>query len=119
MTSFTLIKLKCDALNIFKKTKESIKAYQLLEKLRKTRPNAQPPTVYRALTGFASLHFNYPFAFLIAGVTFLEKATIIELMLLADSTNNTVLSVAANLLNKQSLLLALKTATAAEVQQRQ
>lgn len=49
MTSFTLTKLRSDILNILKKANKPMKAYDILEQLRKIRPNAQPPTVYRVL----------------------------------------------------------------------
>ena len=49
MTSFTLTKLRSDILQILQETKVPMKAYDILEQLRKVRPNAQPPTVYRVL----------------------------------------------------------------------
>lgn len=49
MPTFTLTKLRSDVLTIFKQNKSPIKPYEILERLRKIRPNAQPPTVYRVL----------------------------------------------------------------------
>lgn len=49
MTEFTLTKLRADILNILKAADKPLKAYDILERLREQRPNAQPPTVYRVL----------------------------------------------------------------------
>ncbi len=46
---FKLTTLRKDVLNTFSKSKKPLKAYDVLERVRKARPNAQPPTVYRVL----------------------------------------------------------------------
>lgn len=52
MTSFTLTKLRSQILHILQRADKPMKAYDILEQLRKVRPNAQPPTAYRVLDFF-------------------------------------------------------------------
>ncbi len=49
MPLFTLTRLRADVLSILEKARKPMKAYDVLAQLRKIRPNAEPPTVYRVL----------------------------------------------------------------------
>ncbi|PHQ82484.1 MAG: transcriptional repressor [Coxiella sp. (in: Bacteria)] len=47
--NFKLTELRKDILDVLLKIKKPLKAYDLLEHVKKIRPNAKPPTVYRVL----------------------------------------------------------------------
>ncbi|SRR5579883_594009 len=47
--NFTLTPLRQDILSILATHQEPLGAYDILNKLRRKRPNAEPPTVYRVL----------------------------------------------------------------------
>ena len=49
MPLFTLTRLRADILSILQQANKPMKAYDVLAQLRKIRPNAKPPTVYRVL----------------------------------------------------------------------
>ncbi|MEM1244427.1 MAG: transcriptional repressor [Pseudomonadota bacterium] len=46
---FKTTKLRNEILKILRRARKPLKAYEILEQLRKIRPNAEPPTVYRVL----------------------------------------------------------------------
>ncbi len=47
-----MTELRKDILDIFLSIKKPLTAYELLNKLKKKRPNAEPPTVYRVIDYF-------------------------------------------------------------------
>ncbi len=47
--NFTVTPLRKDIIDILSKSSKPLGAYDILKKLRKKRPNAEPPTVYRVL----------------------------------------------------------------------
>ena len=51
-----LTDLRQAVLNIFIKTKKPLKAYDILNQLKKSRDNAEPTTVYRVLEYFLTHH---------------------------------------------------------------
>lgn len=55
MSTFKLTQLRADVLHILERADKPLKAYNILAELRKVRPKAQPPTVYRVLE-FLKLH---------------------------------------------------------------
>lgn len=50
--NFTLTDLRKNILSILLNAKQPLKAYDILKKLKKSRKNAEPPTVYRVLDFF-------------------------------------------------------------------
>lgn len=54
--NFTLTKLRQDVISVLEQHAKPLKAYEILEKLRQIRPNAQPPTVYRVLEFLEKQH---------------------------------------------------------------
>jgi Fur family transcriptional regulator, zinc uptake regulator len=52
MQDLKMTVLRNDILSLFKKAEKPLKAYEVLERLKKIRPNAKPPTVYRVLDVF-------------------------------------------------------------------
>lgn len=56
MQTFTQTKLRREILAILQKADKPMKAYNILAQLRNTRPNAQPPTVYRVLNFLKEKH---------------------------------------------------------------
>lgn len=53
---FTLTALRKDVLNLLIQAKKPLGAYDILEKLKKIRPTAAPPTVYRVLDFLVEQH---------------------------------------------------------------
>ena len=54
--SFTLTALRKNILAILLNAQQPLKAYDILEQLKKTHKNAEPPTVYRVLDFFVKNH---------------------------------------------------------------
>jgi len=51
-SELTITPLRKDVLDIFLAAKKPLSAYDVLRKLKKKRPNAQPPTAYRVIDYF-------------------------------------------------------------------
>jgi len=60
--SIKLTPLRTDILTIMCRFEQAISAYEILRQLKQTRPNAQPPTVYRVLEYLQEVHIIHRIA---------------------------------------------------------